>query len=150
MCRSRGRTSSCDTSNSAETIWRHSSVRKSALPDWHRVTASIYMGRVSGGPCVDRQRDLAVERLEEPNEPIDRLVVVGLVEKAIELRGRGPETANDLTARERTLRQPLLRLERQRVQQTVSEMIWVLVVVEDLLDVDAALTTRCECIGDCL
>src|SRR5262249_33479461 len=114
------------------------------------LAASIYMGRVSGRPCADRQRDLAVERLEEPNEPIDRLVVVGLVEKAIELRGRGSETADDLTAREWTSREPLLRLDRQRVEQTVSEMIGIFVVVEHLLDMDRALTTRCEGVGDCL
>jgi hypothetical protein len=81
---------------------------------------------VSGRPRTHRQRDLAVERLEERDEAINRLVVVRLVEKPIELRGRGTETADDLTARERTSREPLLRLERQRIEQTVSEMIGIL------------------------
>ncbi len=85
--------------------------------------------RGSGGPGADRERDLTVERLEQRHEPINRFVVIRLVEKPIELRGRGTQAPDDLTARERTFRQPLLRLECQRVQQAVTEMIGILVVI---------------------
>ena len=85
--------------------------------------------RGSGGPGADRERDLTVERLEQRHEPINRFVVTRLVEKPIELRGRGTKAPDDLTARERTFRQPLLRVECQRVQQAVTEMIGILVVI---------------------
>ena len=60
--------------------------------------------RGSGGPGADRERDLTVERLEQRHEPINRFVVIRLVEKPIELRGRGTKAPDDLTARERTFR----------------------------------------------
>jgi hypothetical protein len=51
----------------------------------------------SGRTGADTQRDLAVERLEQGHEPINRLVVIRLVEEPIELCGRCTKTPDDLS-----------------------------------------------------
>jgi hypothetical protein len=53
----------------------------------------------SGGLRPNHQVNVTVEHLPQGQDPIDRLAVVRLVEKAIQLRRRRPWPAHDLALR---------------------------------------------------
>src|SRR5205814_4883833 len=92
----------------------------------------------SGGLRPNHQINVTVEHLQQGQDLIDRLAVVRLIEKAIQLRRGRPEPAHDLALRERALCDSLLCFERQSVQQEIAEICWILVVLEDLVDVHDA------------
>ena len=92
----------------------------------------------SGGLRPNDQINVIVEHLQQSQHLIDRLAVVRLIEKAIQLRRRRPEPAHDLALRERARCDSLLCFERQSVQQQIAEVGGILVVFEDLFNVYGA------------
>jgi hypothetical protein len=73
--------------------------------------------------------------LEQRDQLIHGLAVVRLIEQSIQLGGGCPQPAHDLALRERALRDPLLRFDRQPVQQEIPEVRRGLAVFEHLFDV---------------
>ena len=71
----------------------------------------------SGGLRPDDQVDVTVEHLQQGQQLIDRLPVVRLIEKAIQLRRGRSQPAHDLALRERALCDSLLCFQRQSVQR---------------------------------
>src|SRR5215467_1009220 len=88
--------------------------------------------------------DLAVEDLKKSKHLIDRLPVVRLIQKPVELRRGGAEAADDLPLGQSRTVDSFLRLERQPVQGQVAEIRGVLVVFEDVVAVHAGLFAGLE------
>ena len=85
--------------------------------------------------------------MEQRKQLAKRLAVVGLVKKAIELASGGPQPSDYLALAERSRLQALLSLDGQLVQQQITKIAWVLVVLENLVDVHRSLSPRLEYIG---
>ena len=90
-------------------------------------------GIAAGGLRSNDQVHVTVEHLQQGEQLIDRLAVVRLIEKSIQLRRRCPESAHDLALREGVRCDSLLRLKGQSVQQEIAEVRRILVVLEHLL-----------------
>lgn len=70
--------------------------RRSRAVDWHDdLSLAIALGTLRS----NNEINFAVEHLKQRQHLIDGLAVVGLVEEPIQLRGGGPEPADDLALR---------------------------------------------------
>src|SRR5262245_19877706 len=88
--------------------------------------------------------------MEEREHLVDRLAVVGLVEQPIELRRRRTQPPDDLPAAQPAARDPLLRFDRQSMEDQVSQVGRILVVLKDLLDMNCVLGTGAKDIREAL
>ena len=98
----------------------------------------------------NHQINVTVEHLQQGQDLVDRLTVVSLIEKAIQLRRRRPEPAHDLALRKRALCDSLLCFSvsrSDRYNQEIAEVRWILVVLEHLLDVHDAGAAGVEDVG---
>lgn len=86
--------------------------------------------------------------MEQREQPVDRLAAVGLVEQAVELCRRGAQPPDDLTPAQAAPGDPFLGFEGQSIEELVPEILRVLIVFEDLIDVDRALLSGGESIGE--
>ena len=79
---------------------------------------------------------------------VDRLAVVGLIEKPVQLRRRCAESTHEFAFRERTGVGSLLRFDGEPVEQEVPQIAGILVVLEHLLHVHRAAAAGVEHIGE--
>src|SRR6266545_3764266 len=77
--------------------------------------------------------NVAVQDLQQRKKLIERLSIVRLINEPIELSRRRTEPTNDLSRRKRARLDPVLCLYRQPVEELVSHVGWVLVVIKNLL-----------------
>src|SRR5438876_12078250 len=86
----------------------------------------------SGCLRPDDQIDLTVKYLKQRQDLVDRLAVVRLVEKPIQLRRRSAEPPHDLALGQRGFGNSLLCFERQSVQQQIAVVGRIVVVLVEL------------------
>src|SRR5437773_8072466 len=94
------------------------------------------------------QVDIAIQNMKEREKLVDRLTIVGLVEQAVELCRRGTQPPDDFAPAQPASGDPLLRFEGQSIEELVPQIPRVLIVIEDLIDVDRALLSGGESIGE--
>jgi len=79
--------------------------------------------------------------LEKPEQLVDRLPVVRLIQESVELRWGRSKAMDDLTLGQRCGGDALLRFERQSIEEQVAEVVRILVVLANFL-VSAGRKTR--------
>ena len=95
----------------------------------------------------DHKIHVALEHLKQRQELIDRLPVVRLIQQPVQLGCRRPEPPDDLAFGQRAPADPLLRLQRQPVEQQISQVVGLLVELEHLLHVHGPCAPRPEFVG---
>ena len=91
--------------------------------------------------------DVAVQDMQEGQQLVERLPVVGLVQETVELRRGCSQPPDDLPFREGAGLDPLLGFEGELVQQRIPQVGGILVVFQDLLEVHRSLSPRGQHIG---
>jgi len=86
--------------------------------------------------------------VQQREQLINRLAVVGLIEQAVELCRRGAQSTDDLAPAQPASGDSPLSFERQSVEEPVPEILRVLIVFEHPIDVDRALLSRGEGIAE--
>ena len=89
--------------------------------------------------CSHNDIDVAVENMQEVQDLINRLSIIGLVEESVELGRRGAQPPNQFSLGQRARFDSFLRLHSQPVKQEVSKITRILVVLKDLFDMNRSL-----------
>ena len=95
-------------------------------------------------PLRDLDINIAAKQIQQSHQLSQRLRVVRRIQEAVELSWRRPKRSRDLTSREPGTLKACSRRLSQPVQNEISHVRRILVVLEDGIDVHAALGTRSQ------
>src|ERR687897_976432 len=103
-----------------------------------------------GSSITHDHLNVAVQDLQQRKKLIERLSIVRLIKEPIELSRRRTQPTNDLSRRKRAGLDPTLCLQRQPIEELVSHIGWVLVVIKNLLCVNIATRSGAKDVPECL
>lgn len=94
---------------------------------------------VSGSLGSHDKVNVAIEDVKERQELTKGFPVVRLVKKAAKLRGRGSKAPDELALGQRTSLDALLSFQREFVEQSIPQVVQILIVFKNLIDMNGAL-----------